>query len=179
MKSALIVAGRRDPDRRLDSDGMERGEERCEERWSNAAEEPARKACEGRRAEGAGRDREGAEVTRLAAEALVDQAQRHHRQRAIVGLARRGAAVLDAVQRLAEGVERLALRPQQGARPDGSLVLPHEGKVDGREIQHRPRERGDQRREQERQEAAGRAVTHGVEVDAGTANPQRSTSRSK
>ena len=164
---------------------MERGEKRREERRTGAAEEPAREASEGRRGEGAGRDRERAEVTRLAAEALVDQAQRHHRQRPVVNLPRRGAAVLDSVQRLAEGVERLAGRPQQGSSRDCALVLPDEGEIEGREIQHHPRERGDQRREQERQGAAGRALAHGVEVDAegggeaGTANPQRSTSRSK
>ena len=86
---------------------MQSGEERREERRTGTAEEQAREASEGRRAQGAHRDRERAEMARLAAELLIDQAERHHRQRPVVGLPRHGAAVLDPVQRLAESSQRL------------------------------------------------------------------------
>ena len=89
-------------------------------------------------------------VSRLAAELLIDQAQRHHRQRPVVGLPRRGAAALDPVQRLAERRQGLPGGPQQGSRRDRSLVLPDERMVEGREIQQHRREPGEQRGQQER-----------------------------
>jgi hypothetical protein len=90
---------------------MQRREERREERWPKPAEEVAGEEPEGRRTERPGSDRERPEVPRLASELLVDQAERHHRQRPVVGLPRRIAAARDPVQRLAEGRERLAIAP--------------------------------------------------------------------
>ncbi len=139
---------------------MQSGEQRGEERRTRAPEEPTRETSEGRRRQGASRDRERAEMARLAAELLVDEAQRHHGQRPVVGLPRRGPALLDPVQRLAKCAERLARRPQQRSGTDRVLVLPDEWEIDGGEIQQHPRERRDQGRKQERKPAARPAFSH-------------------